>query len=120
MPRYVLGPNFGFIEYPTAPVDTPAKADLYPGVVSAGPEGVVLDYPPFDPEREQAPARTLVYLLPEGHNQPTNAQSWIDSSYPYSQSDAPISPDGEPAYEIPAPTAPPGNYLGQVVLEFAD
>jgi len=117
MPRYVLGPNFGSIEIPA---EAPAKYDLHPAVVSADPERIVLDYPPFDPETEQAPTRTLVYLLPEGHNQPADAQSWVDSSYPYSQSDAPISPDGEPAYEIPAPIAPPGNYFGQVVLEFPD
>lgn len=117
MPRYVLGPNFGSIEYPE---ETPSKFDLYPAVVSAGSQGIVLDYPPFDPNAEQAPTRTLVYLLPEGHAQPQDAQSWVDSSYPYSQSDAPISPAGEPAYVVPAPIAPPGHYLGQVVLEFPD
>lgn len=117
MARYVLGPNFGSIEIPEEPAD---KFDLYPAVVSAGPEGIVLDYPPHDPNQEQAPTRTLVYLLPQGDAQPQDAQSWVDSSYPYSESDAPISPAGEPAYQIPAPTAPPGHYLGQVVLEFAD
>lgn len=117
MPRYVLGPGFGAVEYKTEPA---SKYDLYPDVVSAGSEGIVLNYPPFDPNTEQAPTRTLAYLLPQGDAQPDDAQSWINSSYPYSESDAPISPAGEPAYQLPAPVAEPGNYFGQIVLEFPD
>lgn len=118
--RYVLGAHIGPVSIVTVPTPTPAKSDVVGTLVSFSPTEVVLSFPAFDAAQAQAPVETRVYLAPPGETLPADAQAWVDSALNFSSTSTPVGPEGAGSYSVPVPTAPVGDYIGQVVHGFAD
>lgn len=133
MPRPVLGAEIGPVSILTSPTPAPEPApeptpdpskpvlaDVIATLVSFSPDQVVVAFPSFNPAAAQAPIETRVYLAPAGSALPADAAAWAASPFPYSTSNVAVGPEGAPNYAVPVPTAPVGDYLGQVLHFFAD
>ena len=117
--RYILGTSIGAISIITVQ-PTPGKTDLVGPLVSATPSEIVLNFPPYSADAANVPAETRIYFLPSGQTTPGTADEWIASAYPFSVTNAPIDPAGNAAYTLPAPVAPVGDYVGQVIHGYTE
>jgi hypothetical protein len=100
---------------------TPAakRDDVIGRVVSWDAEKVILEFDPVDETKQQYPAESRVYLLPVGYPAPATPDDWIGYGLSFGVSNAPIDPvTGAGEYAIAMPSAPPGDYLAQVVHGF--
>jgi hypothetical protein len=119
--EYELGVQIGSVTIAVAPepapgpVDPPKKTRVKASFGSKDDAGFSLVFPAFDAATAQAPDENRLYLLPEGSDQPSTAQGWVDSPYVYSLIADPVAPEGAPAYVVPYPVAPAGNYVAQVI-----
>ena len=121
--RYVLGPSVASLGLttplpePVPPTPPAALADVDVTISSAGDAGCVLAIPAYDPTSHQAPVEYKVFLAPEGSAFPTDVHGWLGSAFPVSTVEQAADPSGG-SVTVPMPSAPPGQYLLQVVLGY--
>lgn len=122
--RYVLGPNFqANAAVATAPADPNAHVLADVEVTLKGVDAkawtCAIGIPAYDPATHAKLAEIRVYLAPEGGTLPADGPGWVASPHPVQVADVAGVVAGADA-AIPLPAVKAGNYMGQVVLGFAD
>ncbi|WP_435005174.1 hypothetical protein P12x_003068 [Tundrisphaera lichenicola] len=117
------GPMHRTIPAPVEPTGPVARIDLEPRFSAIDPAGeavaITLRFDAYDPAAQVKPSEVHAFVLPDGMDDPGEAQAWLDSAYPRASTAVPDIPAGEDLdLTLAVPGVPEGMATIQLILAY--